>query len=277
MIAMIILGMMLYAASTGGAATLPQNIIGVVTSPIQKLSSSISGAATNLLAGFTTYSSVHTENEKLKKQVTDLTSKLIDYDKLQRENQQYKEFLGLKEENPDFKFEPAMVISRSNDQWSSSFTIDKGSLDGIAVNDPVITSEGLVGIVTSDVMPTSAVVTTILDPQCNVGAIISHTGDVCIAQGSKELIANGQLKVVYLNPDSGVAKGDIVITSGIGGYTPKGLKIGTVEDIKTESSGMLSAITRPMADPTNAKNVFVITSFKGKASTLSSSSQTSKK
>jgi rod shape-determining protein MreC len=271
LVVLVIIGIMLRAATSAGNASFPASVVSVIVTPIQRISSQISDAASNLLASFTTYSAVKEENDQLKKQLQVITGKLVDYDELQRQNVQYKEYLGIKDANPDFKFATAMVISRDPGQWFSSFTIDKGSIDGIMPKDPVITADGLVGIV-AQVMPTSCVVTTILDPTTQVGAIISHTGDICISQGSRELAAKGQLKIIFIPRNSTVSKGDIVITSGFGGIFPKGLKIGTVEDIKLDISGMsLYAVTQPMVNISEVKYVSIITDFRGKASDFTSS------
>lgn len=276
-VSLLILGLMLRAATSGGFAALPQNLLGTVISPVQKLSAQISGTVTDFLASFTTYSQVKKENTVLKEQVRQLSSKLVNYDNAMLQNQQYKDFLGIKEENPDIKLAPAMVISRGEpDQWFSTLTIDKGSIDGIQKNDPVITADGVVGV-TTNVMLTTSVVTTLVDPTTQIGCIVSRTGDTCISQGSNELLQKGQFRLNYIARDSNVSKGDIIITSGIGlnstvgGRFPKGLKVGTVQDIGIDTDGMsLYAVVQPMANPSSAKYVSVITDFKGKADNANS-------
>lgn len=286
-IGLVLIGLMLRTAVTGGFSSVTARVAGIVSAPAQRLSAAISGGVTDMISGVTSYAAVHKENEQLKKQISDLNSKMVDYNQMKNENEQYKNFLGLKQENSDYKFEPAMVISRDPGQWFSAFTIDKGSLSGILPNDPVITSEGLVGKVSS-VSLTSSVVTTILDPAVSVGALISQTGDVGVAQGDRENATAGELKVSYISKDSNVAQGDLIISAGTGGIFPKNLKIGTVESVKTQSDGLsLYAVVKPMADPSTAKNVLVITDFTGKvtagttagttASAASSSSQASSK
>lgn len=269
-LALLILGLMLRAATTGGFATVTADVVGVVVTPIQRLSATISNAATDFFASFTSYSKVKAENDKLKKQVQQLSSRVVNDDELRRQNEQYKDYLGLKQEHNDYKFEPAMVIARESGQWVSTFTVDKGSLDGIKPEEPVITADGLVGLVTT-VMPTSSIVTTILDPSMQVGALISHTGDICKAQGASDLTLKGQLNVVYIPRDSLATQGDIVITSGIGGIYPKGLRIATLQNIQIDKSMSKLAVAQPMEDISTVKTVLIITDFKGKLSTDASS------
>lgn len=274
-VALILIGLMLRTAVSGGFATLPQQITALVVTPLQKASASISSGFTDMLSGFTAYSATKKENEQLKKQNSDLNTKLADYNEIKNENNQYKQMLGIKSEHNDFQLEPAMVISRDPGNWFSSFTIDKGSLNGLKPDDPVVTPEGLVGKVTQ-VMLTSSVVTTILDPSVSAGVLISQSNDVGISQGDNTLAEKGLFTVDYISKDSKVAQGDLIVTSGNGGVFPKMLKIGTIQQIKVEPNGLsLTAVVKPLADPTKVKDVFVITDFEGKQSTTASSSSTS--
>ncbi|MDR3645530.1 MAG: rod shape-determining protein MreC [Clostridia bacterium] len=270
-IALLVLGLMLRAATSGGFATVPADVISFIVTPVERLSSRVSNAATDFFASFTNYSVIKAENDSLKKQMQQLNSEAVDYDKLKQQNEQDKEYLGIKEEKSDLKLVFGSVISHDPGQWFSAFTVDKGSLDGILKGDPVITPDGLVGVV-SQVMSTSSVVTTILDPSTSIGALISHTGDTCLAKGDSELMSKGALNLVYIPRGSNVTDGDIVITSGIGGIYPKGLMIATVQSIGLDINMSKYAVVKPMTDISSIRSCSVITSFKGKAAASSSSS-----
>lgn len=257
------MGLMLRAATSGGFGTLTSDAASFVLTPLQRLSTGISNAATDFFASFTSYRAVKSENEKLKKQVQQLTSRVVGDDELRRENEQYKDFMGIKQEHSDYKFTPAMVIARDTTQWVSTFTVDKGSLDGIQMYEPVITPDGLAGRITT-VMTTSSVVTTVLDPSIKVAALVSRTGELCIAQGDNTLVAKGQLYVSGIDRNSLVTPGDIIITSGFGGDCPKGLRVATVQNVTIDKSMSKLAVAVPLADVANIRNVFIITDFKGK-------------
>lgn len=262
-IAALLLGLMLRAYATGGS-TLVQTTVGVIISPFQKLSSQISGWAGGLIGDVQNFSSLKAQNEQLKKQVSDLQSKIVDYNDLKRENQQLEGLVDLSREDNSYKYTGAMVISRDPGQFFSAFTIDKGSASGIQKDEPVITSQGIVGVVTN-VMATSSVVTSIMDPSMHVGAIVSQTGDVGVTQGQRELASSGKFMLSYIAKNSSITAGNIVITSGIGGIYPKNLKIGVVEQVKPDVSGnTVNAICKPLVDPATVKDVTVITSFNGK-------------
>lgn len=271
-VAVFLLGLMIRTAVSGGFSTITASAVSVIVTPVQKLSATISNAFNDAVSNVVEFGTVKSENEKLKKQVSDLQSKLVDYNDMKRKNDEYNKVYGIYQENPDFKLQSASVISRDPGQWFSSFTIDKGTLEKISPQDPVITSDGLVGIVT-EVMPTSAVVTTILDPSVSVGSFVSDTGDAGVSEGDHDLLSKNQFKITYLPKDSAAASGDIVVTSGRGGIFPKNLKIGTIQSVKSESSGVsLYGVCTPIVDPSSVKNVFVITDFNGKTASASSSS-----
>jgi len=271
-IALVLLGLMIRTATNGGLATFTADAVSVVVSPVQKLSSKVSGFFTDVINSVASYGKTKAENETLKKQINELQNKLVDYNQMLRENQQLMESYDLHKENPDLKIQPADIIARDREQWYSSFTIDKGFVNGIKLNDAVITPNGLVGLVTQ-VLTTSSVVTTILDPSVLAGILISETGDTGVSSGDRKLQANGQIKINYLSKESTVSPGYIVVTSGLGGFFPKNIKVGTVLEVAKESSGMsLYAICKPMVDSLNIKSVFVITDFNGKSVTASSQS-----
>ena len=267
-IALVLIGLMVRTAVSGGFASFTADTVSLVVSPVQKLSTGVSGFFSGIVNNIATFSTEKSENEKLKKQISELQSKIVNYNDVIRENQQLRQGMELLKENPDYKIKPAVVISSNSEQWYSSFTIDKGSLDGIKFQDAVITPDNdLLGKVT-EVYAHSAVVTTILDPSIQAGILISETGDSGQSQGDLSLLTAKEFKAGLLPKNSAVSQGDIVVTSGIGGVFPKNLKVGTVDSVASEKTGMsLYAICRPMVDPTSVKNIFVLTDFNGKQST----------
>ena len=134
------------------------------------------------------------------------------------------------------------------------------------MRDPVVTGAGLIGYV-SKVGPTYSYVTTILSPDCNVGAMEITTKDTGNITGTVELAAEGMTKMELLPKDTEVEAGDIIVTAGTSGLFPKDLVIGTVEEVALEQSGITRyAVIRPVSDISEVKDVFVLTSFLGKAS-----------
>lgn len=263
-VACLLIGLILRASFTGGFTTFTQNAVSTIFSPFQKAASYVTNGITGVIDNAVNLGTLKNENESLKKQVNELQDKLVDYNEIKNLNDQLKDIAGIKDEGDERKVLPAKVISRDPGQWFSTFTIDKGKSDKIQVSQPVITADGLVGIVTS-VDTNTAVVNTILDQSVHVGIIVSRTGDTGISQGKGQNSEEGDFELAYLTKNSAVTQGDIVITNGKGGVFPKNIKVGIVQKLHLDDSGNSgSAVCKPMVDPTTVKNVFVITDFTGK-------------
>lgn len=263
-ILMLFIGIMLSVASSGGFASLPSNLLGSVLAPVQKLSSSISKGVGDFIGSFVRAEAINKENQQLKEEIRKLTSSLIEYEQIKKENAQFKKYLGLKDQNPHFVFESAQVIGRDIVKGDSVFVIDKGSLAGVLPKNPVITSDGLVGIV-KEVGARYSIVVSILDSSIDVGAISIRTNDTGMVGGNPSLAKANLCTMTLLPRDSGITKGDLIVTSGVGGIYPKGLLIGTVEEVKSEVNGVsIYATIKPAADIKNTKEVFIIKNFDGR-------------
>ena len=257
---------MLRAAYTGGLAPMTSQILGILTNPLQKASASASASFSSVFDRVFRSGEILKENERLKEENRRLTQRQLEFDKYKLENEQLKEYLDIKEKNPDFDFETAFVIGRDPNDRFYAFTIDKGSLDGISLHDPVITEDGLAGMVV-EVGPTYAKVATILDVMLEISSYDSRTKDIGITTGRIDLAEEGLCQLTLLQRESGASAGDIVITSNVGGLYPKDLVIGTLREVRTESHGIsLYAVIEPAVDVRTVKDVLVITSFEGQAS-----------
>lgn len=266
-IAALLLGFMVYTAVNSGMANFLSGSVGVLLSPLQRFSMSITESATGFFERILTADDISKENDQLRDEIRALREQMVEFETYKSENEQYRQFLELKEQNPDFVFEAAMVIGRDPTDHFYSFTIDKGTLDGIKVSDPVITPDGLVGRI-SEVSYTDSKVITLLNPGIDVGAFDGRTRDTGIITGDLALSLQTRCKLTYLSRDSSASAGDIITTSGIGGTFPKGLIIGTIADVKAEQSGIsLYAEIVPSTDIPRVRDVFVITSFRGQAGT----------
>ena len=247
-------------------APMTSQILGILTNPLQKASASVSASFSGLFDRMFRSGEILEENERLKEENRRLTQRQLEFDKYKLENEQLKEYLDIKEKNPDFDFETAFVIGRDPNDRFYAFTIDKGSLDGISLHDPVITEDGLVGMVV-EVGPTYAKVATILDVMLEISSYDSRTKDIGITTGRIDLAEEGLCQLTLLQRESGASAGDIVITSNVGGLYPKDLVIGTIREVRTESHGIsLYAVIEPAVDVRTVKDVLVITSFEGQAS-----------
>lgn len=265
----VMFAFLLRATMTMGASTVVEQIVGTITAPVQSLTSGLSGSITGFLDQFLRASEISQENEQLREENRKLIEQMVDYENYKHENESLKEQLGIQEENPQWETMTASVIGRDPSDQFYSFTIDKGTLDGVSYQDPVITADGLVGIV-SEVGPVFAKVTTILDVRLNVACQDVRTQDVATISGDIEMAQQGKCKMSLIPRESGIAKGDIVQTAGTSGLYPQGIVVGRVSNVGFEPQGtMMYAVVEPANDIKSIKDVVIITSFKGQGSSLS--------
>ena len=157
----------------------------------------------------------------------------------------------------------AHVIGKDSGNWFSTFTIDKGSKDGIEVDMNVIAGNGLVGIVTQ-VGPTWATVRSIIDDSSNVSGMVLSTSDKCIIRGDLSLINSGRIRFEQMeNNDNVVEIGEQIVTSYISDKYLQGILIGYVSEVSVDSNNLTrSGYITPVVDFKNLQEVLVITKTK---------------
>ncbi|MDD2417670.1 MAG: rod shape-determining protein MreC [Oscillospiraceae bacterium] len=260
-VALFLIGMMIYSASTDGVSSIPATLTGAIVSPLQSLGASISNGFDDFIGIFTDSKELRKQNKKLQKEVNELRDKQVELDDLRRRNKLYLQYLELKEQNPDYKFADCRVIYVDPNDKYGNFTINAGQLSGVEDNQPVITPNGLVGV-TYEVGLNFSKVRTILDPATQVSATVSRTNSGGVTGGSLSLAQLGRLRLNYLQRNSGVDAGDIVVTSGKGGIYPSNLHIGSTTEVKSESDGLtIYALIEPFVNIRDVTDVFVITGY----------------
>ena len=210
------------------------------------------------------YEELEAENSELRKEAADLRTQLVDYYDTLDENARLWRYYQLKKNHADFEIMPASVIRRDTGDDFYSFTIDVGTSSGIAVNDPVVTENGLVGFVSSADAAVSHV-TTILSPDLKAGAVDKKSGDTGVVSGSALYTDRNKTTFTKIDANAVVKKGDIITTSGIGGLYPADLIVGKVSDIRYDKYDATKyAVIQPYEDIKKVTDVVVITDFKNK-------------
>lgn len=246
----------------GGRLAPHADIAGTIAAPFEKLATGISNAVSDFSKSYGDGNRLLLENAELRAQLDELRGQLAEYDEAVAENEFYKSYLGIKENNPDFTFAAATVISRDTEDPYGGFVINRGTLNDISLHDPVITDAGLVGYI-SQVGLTTAKVTTILSPELTVGALDNRSRDSGILTGRLELSGQGLCRFANLSRSCNVAIGDYVVTSGEGIF-PDGLLVGTIESIGSDPyNTSIYADIKPFADLGTLREVMVITAFDG--------------
>ncbi len=238
------------------------NAVNVVTKPVKKGMASIVDGFENLYDYLYKFDTLETENAELKARVAELEREARDFDEVSKENDELRALLELGKRNADYEFEAVSIISWGASNYDSSFTISKGEKSGLALYDCVITGSGqLIGQIT-ELGSSTATVTTIIDPDSSLGAEIYEVSELAMAVGDFQLMQDGKLKLTYLDESSKVVAGQTVMTSGRSGTYPKGLVIGTVEDVQLDTLGLDdNAVIVPAADLEDLSMIYVITDF----------------
>ena len=269
LIAVVIALLLLLAHTAWRGSFVMSNLFGAVTTPMEKVSAeTVRNVGDSVEQAARSNEDLLRENEELKRQINELNQQMADYYQYKQENEQLKNFLDLKSSNPDFTFAYGSVVARDSSDLFYSFRVDKGSLDGVKVHDPVVTEAGLVGWVSS-VSAMYCSVTTLLSPESNVAAMDKVSRDTGVLTSDVQLADEGLLRLSYLEKDQSVNKGDMIVTSGIGGNFPKNLLIGRAVEVKSsETDVSLYATVKPYVDMKNVKDVLIITDFAGRGEAL---------
>ncbi|SHG78490.1 rod shape-determining protein MreC [Thermosyntropha lipolytica DSM 11003] len=207
-----------------------------------------------------------------RKQLEETIARLeAENDKLKLENQALREYkmealrlkniLGFQNDNLEvYNLLPAKVIARKPNNWYQVIIIDKGEKNGVTKDMPVITPEGLVGVVTST-SSYSSYVNLLTDRSVAVGVLIQNTRETTgIVEGTGE---SNILRMTNIPYYSAIKKNDVIVTSGLSQIYPKGIKVGTVKEVYREAGGiLLSADVKPAVDFDKLEEVLIITDFK---------------
>ena len=199
------------------------------------------------------------ELDALRKENESLRAEQAQYSEILAENIRLKSLLSFKQGYKQYHLTGASVITRDYGGWTQTLVVDRGSDSGIKKYMPVIVPTGLVGFV-SEVYENSARVQLLLDPRTSVGGIVARPASRVVAMVSGNSSEPGKLSFVNLPREADVIKGDTIVASGYGGVYPKGMVIGTVEQVDVDSiGGTQVARIVPAADFSHLEEVFIIT------------------
>ncbi len=240
-----------------------KTVANVTVIPLQQGMNQIGGWMGDMKDNFSTMKQLKSENKKLREQVDALTTENNYLQEERYEFERLQELYKLDQYYAEYEKTAAHVIGKDAGNWFGTFTIDKGSKDGIEVNMNVLAGSGLVGIVT-DVGPTWAKVRSIIDDSSNISAMAISTSDTCIVSGDMALMGTGQIAFSQMeNNDNVVAVGDQIVTSYISDKYLQGILIGSVSEVNVDSNNLTrSGYITPAVDFKNIQEVLVITTTK---------------
>ena len=232
------------------------NLAGTLSSPFRSAYASAAAWFNGKQAYFKDVQALEAENEALRKRNAELEAAARQAEKDSQENKL------LREQKYQLELESAIITEHTVTNWTSSLTLDRGTVHGVEAGDCVVSSTNdLVGIV-SEVGSNWCTVLTIVDTDTSLGAQVFRTKDLGLAQGDFSMMGKERLRLDFLPADCQLLGGDLVVTSGLGGYYPSDLVIGTIEEVQKDESGSASyAVIAPAADFDALSEVFIIKSF----------------
>lgn len=231
-------------------------------SPMQRGINRIGKAINNRIENFSDINALIEENAQLKDELNQLKyeNKMIQQDN--HEIETYRSLFELDQKYIMYPKVAARIIGRDSNSFYSTFTIDKGSKDGIMKDQNVLAGNGLVGIVT-EVFEDSAKVRSIIDDSSNLSGMSLRSEDTCIVSGNLKSLVNGYIDISMINLNAELEENAEIVTSHISDKYHQGILVGYAVDIKTDASNMAKeAKLIPAVDFEHLETVLIITELK---------------
>jgi len=231
-------------------------------SPMQRGINRIGKAINNRIKNFSDINALIEENAELKEELAQLKyeNKMIQQDN--HEIETYRSLFELDQKYITYPKVAARIISRDSNNYYSTFTIDKGSSDGIKKDQNVLAGNGLVGIVT-EVFQDSAKVRSIIDDSSNLSGMSLRSEDTCIVSGNLQSLVHGYIDISMISLNAEIEENAEIVTSHISDKYHQGILIGYAVDIKTDASNMSKeAKLIPAVDFEHLETVLIITELK---------------
>ena len=261
LIAAVLLTIVLGVAAGALGFKAPDVAVKTVLQPLRSGVQALTRQAEGIYSYLFRYEALEERVKQLEAENAQLREEVRAAAALTREVERLTEALDLKHQREDFVLLDSYIIGWDSGDWSESCTINKGSVAGVQVDQCVVTANGeVVGLVT-EVGLNYAVVKTVLDSSLEISANIAASGYNGMVQGGYATGEEGYLRMNYLPSDAVICNHDQVVTAGSTLY-PRDLVLGTVVDAGFDETGVAKfAILEPAADFGSLEQVFVLTSY----------------
>ena len=239
-----------------------RNAVGTVLVPIQSGVNYVGYKLYSRWEKHKTLLEAEAENEKLTAKIDLLTEENNILKQNNEELKRLRDLYSLDQQYLQYDKVAARVIAKDSENWFQVFRIDKGSKDGIMVDQNVMAKGGLVGIVT-DVGLNYATVRSIIDDESRVSCMGIQSSDTCIVAGDLQLFEEGRLRITNMKKDAVIQDGDRIVTSNISSKFLPGILVGFAIDIEEDEKRLMkNGYLIPVADFTDLQEVLVITDRK---------------
>ena len=193
---------------------------------------------------------------RLEEQITELQSKLVTFDEAIKENERLKKLLDFKQ-TLRTKSIVARIVGGDFSPWRRTLILDKGKKQGLKKDMAVVVPEGLVGRILEVGNQTSRAIL-LIDGDARVSAVSEQSRAQAVTAGD----GSSEMKLKYLDLDSGISVGETVLTSGVGGLFPKGLRIGMITAVSKDNDGLhLLANVKPYVNFSKLEEVICLDSL----------------
>ena len=232
-----------------------------VLTPLRTGASALTDRAEKLYDYIFEYEKLAAENAALREELSQMRDDSRDAASIKRENDRLRELLQLKKEHEDYELVDAYIITWDSNDWSKSFTVNRGTSSGIEAGMCAITESGeVVGVVT-EAGTNYAKIKTILDSSLDISALIASSGYSGMVRGGYASGLDGMLRMDYLPSGAVIRNNDQVVTAGSTVY-PRNLILGYIVDAGINDNGIAKfAVLEPAADIDALEQVFILTGF----------------
>lgn len=239
-----------------------RNTIGYVLVPLQSGVNRVGYGLYEELRDHRSLKAVQEENKRLNEQIDLLTEENNRLAQNEGELSRLRDLYALDQDYLQYEKVAARVIAKDSENWFQVFRIDKGSQDGIRVDQNVMANGGLVGIVT-DVGLNYATVRSIIDDESRVSAMCLQSSSTCIVAGDLTLYQQGRLRITDMQKNATIQDGDRIVTSNISSKFMPGILVGYAVDIQDDEKKLMkTGYLIPAADFDDLTEVLVLKDVK---------------
>ena len=229
----ILIIFLILAAVLGSKSSPLTATAGTVTQPLSRVTSVLGNGFSNIGHFFTRSSTYERRIDDLEGKVISAQKQLADYEETKQKLESYEDFLGIKEQHPDYQVISATVIGKDSANNFTTFVFNN-------------------------------VVSTILDPKISISAYEIRTRESGYITNDADIVKKGFCRLSGLDRKTKLTKGGVIATAGVGGIYPRDLIIGTVREVRNDDKDISAyAVVEPNIDVTQLTEALIMTSFEG--------------
>jgi len=241
-----------------------------ITRPVRTFASTVARAFGDIYSAIYRFEELERRNEELLQTVAQLQADFREAAEVAIENDRLRSLLDFRQRHGRYAHEPATFINWTSDNWTHTFTINRGYMNSrIEEGMGVSTESGILIGQILNVGATTSTVITVLDTRFSAAVFVGgenateeDADGTATVKGDFNQMRNGLFIIDFIDDNVVVNQGSFVVTSGRGDVFPSGLTVGEVVSVHTHASGIGRFATVRPSSPINAiSEVYVILGF----------------